>query len=273
VIPLPGFRIDRFAHAAPDAQRGAAGRLHEGVAFAHQGAQRSRRGVEDGDVPFIADLPEAAVVGIVGHPFEHQGRRAIRERTIDDIAVAGDPADVGRTPIDFAGPVIEHLRMGHRRPEQIAARAVQDALGRAGGTGGVEDEQRVFRAHSLGRAVRRGGIAGWAVEEVTPFHHRHIRAGALDDDDGFDRGAMGECRIDIGLQGHSLTTAQPFVGGDDQAGVAVANAAGEAVGRESAEHDRMDRADAGAGQHGEGGFGDHRQIERHPVATADSLCF
>ena len=33
----------------------------------------------------------------------------------------------------------------------------------------------------------------------------------------------------------------------------------------------MDRADAGAGQHGEGGFGDHRQIERHPVAATDPL--
>ena len=84
---------------------------------------------------------------------------------------------------------------------------------------------------------------------------------------------MGECRIDIGLQGHSLATAQSFVGGDDQAGVAVADAAGEAVGREAAEDDRMDRADAGAGQHGEGGFGDHRQIERHPVAATDPLRF
>ena len=213
------------------------------------------------------------MVGIIRHAFEHQRGRAVGERAVDDIAVARDPADVGGTPIDFAGPVIEHLRMGHRRPEQIAARAVENALGGAGRAGGVEDEQRVFRAHRFGRAIQRGGIAGWAVEEVTTLHHRHIRAGALDDENGFDRGTMGERRIDIGLQGHSLTTAQPFVGGDDQAGVAVANAAGEAVGRESAEHDRMDRADAGAGQHGEGGFGDHRQIERHPVAATDPLCF
>ena len=35
----------------------------------------------------------------------------------------------------------------------------------------------------------------------------------------------------------------------------------------------MDRADARAGEHGDGGFGDHRHIDRDAVAFFGTLCF
>ena len=70
--------------------------------------------------------------GIVGHAFEHQGGGAVGQRAIDDIAVAGDPADIGGAPIDIALVVIEHILMGPGRPQQIAAGGVQHALGFAG---------------------------------------------------------------------------------------------------------------------------------------------
>src|SRR3546814_3073949 len=59
------------------------------VAFAHLRADRGRRGVEDIDPMLVDDLPEAVVVGVVRHTLEHQGCRAILERAVDDIAVAG----------------------------------------------------------------------------------------------------------------------------------------------------------------------------------------
>ncbi len=40
--------------------------------------------------------------------------------------------------------------------------------------------------------------------------------------------------------------------------------------REAAEHDRMDRADPRAGQHGDDRFRDQRHIDQHPVALADA---
>ena len=40
---------------------------------------------------------------------------------------------------------------------------------------------------------------------------------------------------------------------------------------EPAEHDGMDRADARAGQHGDGRFGHHRQINDHAVAFFDPV--
>ena len=53
--------------------------------------------------------------------------------------------------------------------------------------------------------------------------------------------------------------------------VAILDAAGQAVGREAAEHHRMHRADAGAGQHGIGRFRDHRQIDGDAVALLDAV--
>ena len=184
VIPQPGFRIDRLAHAAQQAQGGAAGLLHRRVAVAHQGADGGGRGVEDVDLVLVDHLPEARGGGIVGHAFEHQGGGAVGQRAIDDIAVAGHPADIGGAPIDIAFVIIEHILMGIGGPEQIAARGVQHALGLAGRARGVKNEQRVFRVHRFGRAV--GGDLGrfLVIPDVAAVFHRHLAAGALDHDHG-----------------------------------------------------------------------------------------
>jgi hypothetical protein len=44
-----------------------------------------------------------------------------------------------------------------------------------------------------------------------------------------------------------------------------------AVGREAAEDDRMDRADARAGQHRIGRLGDHRHVDGDAVALLDAV--
>ena len=48
------------------------------------------------------------------------------------------------------------------------------------------------------------------------------------------------------------------------------DAVGQAVGREAAEHHRVDGADARAGQHGVGRLGDHRQVDGDAVALLDA---
>ena len=70
----------------------------------------------------------------------------------------------------------------------------------------------------------------------------------------------------LALSGTVLAAAQALVGGDDDVALAVLDAVGQAVGREAAEHHRMDRADARAGQHGVGRLGDHRQVDRDAIA-------
>jgi acyl-CoA synthetase (AMP-forming)/AMP-acid ligase II len=72
--------------------------------------------------------------------------------------VAGDPADIGGAPEDVAVVVVEDVLMGHRGIDEVAAGGVHDALGLAGGAGGVEDEERVFGVHLLDRGNRSLGL-------------------------------------------------------------------------------------------------------------------
>ena len=132
VIPFPSFRIDRLTNRAQKPKRGAARFLDRLFARPHQRANGGRRGVENIDLVLVDDLPEPADRGIVGNALEHEGRRAVGERPVDDVAVAGHPAHVGRAPIDVAVVIIEDILMGHRDVDEIASGGVQHSFGGAG---------------------------------------------------------------------------------------------------------------------------------------------
>ncbi len=119
VIPLPGFGIDRLAHGAQQLDGLARGLGHMGFARAHQRADGGRRGVEDVDLVLVAHFPEAGRSRIVRHALEHHRGGAVGQRSVDDVAVPGHPADVGRAPVDVAVLIVEHALMGdaRRRPD------------------------------------------------------------------------------------------------------------------------------------------------------------
>ena len=229
VIPAPGFGIDRLADAAQQTQRLARGAFHRCLAFTHQGADGGGRGVEDGDLVLVDDVPEPRHVGIVGDAFEHHRGRAVGQRTIDDVTVAGDPAHVGRAPVDVVLAQVEHSFVRIRGEQQVAAGGVQHALGLAGGTGGVEDEQRIFRVHRFGRAFGRLRIHHRIEPAITRHLHVHGAAGVAHDEDRFDRVGTRQFQrsVHVGFQWHFLATAQAFVGGDDELGAAVGHAIGD----------------------------------------------
>ncbi len=188
VVPLPGFRIDRLADGAEQAQRFARGLLHRRVARLHQRADRGRRGVDDVDLVLVDHFPETRHARIVRHALEHQRDGAVGERAVDDVAVAGDPADVGGAPVDVAVVIVEHVLVRDRGVDEIAAGGVQHALRLAGRARGVEDEQRVLRVHLLARAVGRHGLGDLVVLDVAAGLHVHLRAGVAHDDDVIDAG-------------------------------------------------------------------------------------
>ena len=68
--------------------------------------------------------------------------------------MAGDPAHIGRTPINIIGLQVEHIPRGRRRIDHIARRRVQHTFRRTGRARGVENKQRVFRIHHFRRANR-----------------------------------------------------------------------------------------------------------------------
>ena len=201
--------------------------MYRFVAALHQRADRGRRGVEDVDLVLVDHVPEPRIVRIVRHALEHQRGRAVRQRPIEDVAVAGDPADVGGAPVDVAVVIVEHVLMRHRREHQIAGAGMQHALGLAGRSRRIENEQRIFRVHRLARALRRHHLGGVVVPEVARRVHVDGGTGALDHDDPVDAAALFDRGIDIGLQRHLFAAAQAFVGGDDDLGLAIGDALGE----------------------------------------------
>ena len=237
----------------------------EAIPLAHQRADCGRRGVEDRNPVLFDHLPEAPVVGIVGHAFEDHLRRAVQQRSVGDVAVPGDPADVRRAPEDVVRPVIERIVEGRRSPHAIAARGVQHTLWLAGRATRVEDEQRVFRIHRLARAIVFTGKI--RVPVVAALLHRDVRPGMCDHQHALHRSIVFvDSGIDIGLEGDRLAPAQAFVGGDHELAVAIDDAAGQRLGREAAEHDRMDRAQPRAGEHRDHAFDHHRHVQRDPRA-------
>ena len=268
-IPVPRLGVDRLADGAEEAERSAAVLRDPVVAFAHQRADRGRGGVEDGDAEPVDRLPQAAVVGVVGNAVEHHAGRAVHQRAVDGVAVAGDPADIGGAPEDVVVAHAEDPVEGGRGPGGVAAGGVDHALGLAGRARGVEDEQRVLGVHRFGRAVGGDGVAKGGPGKVAAIGHRHVGAGALDDQDGVDR-ADAKRLVDIGFERDRLAATAALVGGDDRDRAAILDPVGEAFGAEAAEHDRVDRADPRAGEHRRRRFGDHRQVDHHAVAALDA---
>ena len=155
VVPDPRFGVDRLADRSEQPQRRQIVLLRPLGAPAHERADRGRRRVEDRDAVLLDQRPEAILLRPVGRAFVHQHRRAVGQRAVDDVAVAGDPADVGGAPVDVLVAQIEHQLRGRVGADQIAAGRVDDALGLPGRAGGVEDVEHVLRVHRLGLARER----------------------------------------------------------------------------------------------------------------------
>ena len=162
--PVVGLGVEGFAGAGDEAQAGEVvlGGGRRPVAHPHADGSRGREHQVHA-VP-LAQLPGDLGAGVVGHalPAEHRG--AAGEGAVDDEGVPHDPADVRSAPVDVPVGDLEEGpgQVGHSH--QVPAGGVHDALGLAGGAGGVEDEQRILRVHGLWRAVDAVGLL--AVVEV-----------------------------------------------------------------------------------------------------------
>ena len=205
------------------------------VAELHERADRGGRGVEHGDAVALAELPETAAVGEGGRTFVHDERRARGERTVGDIAVAGDPADIGRAPEDIVVAQVEHPAGGDFRAEQVARARMLDAFRATRGTRGVEQEQRMLGVDPLRLAGGRLVGDGVVPPDIAAGDHRGRRArrGALDPrpvdppqhEHGLDRRAAVRQRlVGGGLELHDLSAAPTAVGGDHAACAGVLDA-------------------------------------------------
>ena len=109
------------------------------------------------------------------------------------------------------------------------------------------------------------------IPDIAALGPGDVTAGALDDDQGVDVGALVEGGIGVLLQGHVTAAADALVGSDDDAAVGVEDAVAQGVGGEATKDDGVDGADAGTGEHGHRRLGDHGQIDADPVTLLDAL--
>src|SRR5690606_30716205 len=101
-----------FADRAEDPQGRHVVLVGDLVALFHEGTDGGGGGVEDGDLVVGDDLPPAAGFGGVGGAFVHDLGGAVGQGAVDDVGVAGDPADVGGAPVDVVGFEVEHGVVG-----------------------------------------------------------------------------------------------------------------------------------------------------------------
>ena len=221
---------------------------------------------------FFNDFPESAEVRGVGGTFVHEEGGAIGERAVDDVAMAGDPADVGGAPIDVFIAEVENVFRGGVGAGQVTAAGVEDPFRFSGGSGRVKDEERMFGIES--RCGRGTGLAGdgFMPPDVAADGHVDFLGGAFEDDDFFDRvRADGEGGIDVIFQWDDFSTAPAAIGGDDKGRSGIGNTVGDGGGGKPAKNHAVYGAEAGAGQHGNGGFRHHGHVNNDPVFGLNAL--
>ena len=161
-------------------------------------------------------MPEPAGIGVGGNAFEHDRGGTVQQGAIDDVGVARDPADVGSAPEYVAHMVVEDVLVGGGCVDHVACGGVDDALGLARGSGGVEDEEGVLGIHLCGRALVRGTLHLVVPPDIAFLLHGYLVAGPLNHEDLLDAGGLGKCLVGVGLHGDGvLGTSECGVLGDE----------------------------------------------------------
>ena len=112
-------------------------------ALTHKSSNRSRSCVENINLMFINHFPKTRNGRIVRHTFKHQSSRCIRQRTVNNIAVACNPTDVGCAPVHIGvGVEIEHVLVCVRHMGEVTTRGVHDSLRFTGGAARVTHRGR-----------------------------------------------------------------------------------------------------------------------------------
>ena len=176
--PFPGFRIDRFAHAAKNAKGREIVFLGPVFSIAHEQANGGGGRIENRDAIAFDQIPPAARVRIVRLAFSCEDRGAIEEGAIHDITVAGDPARVGDTKIHIVLFEIEDVFRGDVGSDHVPTVNMDHAFRFARGAGRIEDIQRMF-------CIQRFGLADrfLILQPVVPIDFLRRRYGAHQESD------------------------------------------------------------------------------------------
>ena len=269
-VPYPGFRVDGLPHRAQQPQRRQVMPLRVLLAPTHKGAYGGGGGVADGDSILGDDGPEPVPVRPIGRALIHHRRCAVCQGSVDDVAVAGDPADVRRAPVDVVLLQVEDPLGGGIGAHQIPTGGVYDALGFARGAAGVQQIQHVLAVHRLGFAGQRLAFHQVVPPDIAAVDHIFVgMAGTAHDNHLLHAGGTVEGLIRILLELDDVAPPVASIGGDQYLGLRVVEPVAYGFGAEPAEHHAMGSADAGASQHRDGQLGNHGQVDGDAVTLFD----
>ncbi len=230
-----------------------------------EGADQGRRRVVLRDLVALDDLPVPCRCRVHRITLVEHAGRAVVERAVDDVAVAGHPADVGRAPPDVAVLDVEHPAVRGGCVGEVAARGVNGRLRLGGGTGRVQAEQRVLRLDRLGRMSRRLALDRVVPPVVAALPHGHVCSRAPQHQHALDGGRQRDGFVGDRLQRDRRALAPGLVLRDQEPRAGALQPLAQRGRREPAEHDHVRRADAGTGQHR------HGQLRHHPHVDADHV--
>src|SRR5919106_6273625 len=112
--------------------------FHPIVAPTDECADRGGGSIQNVDSILLDDSPKPIGLGPVRCAFIHDNSCAIRERTIDDVAVTGDPSHIGCAPKDVLIADIEDVLGGAINLHEVTPGGVQNCLWFAGRSACVE---------------------------------------------------------------------------------------------------------------------------------------
>jgi len=124
------------------------------LAQAHERANGGWRRIENAHLIFFDDPPEAIRLRPRRRSFIHQRGRAVLEWTVNHVAVAGHPSDIGCTPKSIFLSKIENPFRCDVGSNSVSTGCMQDAFGLSSGSRSVEQVERMFGVQRLGRALR-----------------------------------------------------------------------------------------------------------------------
>ena len=255
VIPAPDFRLDGFADSGHVLEAVVVLLGLFGAGFAKH-ANGGGRGVEDVDVEAFGDAPRAAGVGELRDAFVEDAGGSKGERAVDDVGVAGDPADVGHAPVDVFGMNVLIILGRAGDIGEVTTGAMLATLWFAGGATGVHEEERIFGVHGDRLDGAIPVILQHVVDEVVALEdHGRIRSVlvgiALPDQHLIDVLAflLGGINGNVGarLVIDPAAVAMVTIGVDQDAAAGIRGAQATGFARESAEDNGMDHTEAGTG--------------------------
>src|SRR5204863_2762435 len=132
------------------------------------------------------DAPEPVVLWPVWRTVIHQGGRAIGDRPVDDIAVAGHPADICRAPTGVIITKVEDIFHGGINPYEISACCVQDAFRFPGRTTRVENVERMLAVQGGGRTMPINVFHLAVPPDIAALFNVYLVTGASKNDHSLD---------------------------------------------------------------------------------------